>query len=175
VFSRCFLNEYVEGEFLSSSGRSFHMFAPMYRIDFKPFCRLFVWVRKTPPRWECLAWYEWLEYRTVHRNTSKILVRWGLSKILRVQPPQKPPVVPSLLEVSIALGCNRRQGCHQIREFKENQGILFSNRENQGVMRDFLENQRAFKFLIVAFRSSDFLLAQPCIQLSVIVAKFYPF
>jgi len=99
----------------------------------------------------------------------------GSAKFCGSSPPPKPPVVPSLLEVSIALGCNRRQGCHQIREFKENQGILFSNRENQGVMRDFLENQRAFKFLIVAFRSSDFLLAQPCIQLSVIVAKFYPF
>ena len=42
-------------------------------------------------------------------------------------------------------------------------------------MRDFLEKQGTFKFLIVSFQSSDFLRTQSCIQLSVIVAKFYPF
>ena len=70
------------------------------------------------------------------------------------------------------------QGCHQtrdIREFRENQGILLSIKENQGKMRDFLENQGNSKFLIVSFQSSNFLNTQPCIQLSVIFAKFYPF
>ena len=52
----------------------------------------------------------------------------GSAKFWGSSPPQEPPVVPSLLEVSKALGCDRRQGCHQIREFKENQGILFSIR-----------------------------------------------
>ena len=42
-------------------------------------------------------------------------------------------------------------------------------------MRDFLERQGTFKFLIVSFQSSDFLRTQPCIKLSVIVAKFYSF
>ena len=36
---------------------------------------------------------------------------------------------------------NYIQGCHLIREFRENQGMLFSFRENQGEVRDFLENQ----------------------------------
>ena len=33
------------------------------------------------------------------------------------------------------------QGCHQIRGFRENQGILFSIRENQGEKKDSLINQ----------------------------------
>ena len=33
------------------------------------------------------------------------------------------------------------QGCHQIREFRDSQGILFSIRKNPGKMRDFLEIQ----------------------------------
>ena len=37
------------------------------------------------------------------------------------------------------------------------------------------ENQGTFQFLIVSFQSSDFLHAQLCIQLSMIVAKFYLF
>ena len=40
-------------------------------------------------------------------------------------------------------------------------------------MREFLENQGTFKFLLISFQSSDFLHAQSCIQLSVIVAKVY--
>ena len=59
-----------------------------------------------------------------------------------------------------------KQGCHQIREirdFRENQGNSFS------IKATF------FKFLIVLFQSSDFLHTQPCVQLRVIVAKFYPF
>ena len=42
---------------------------------------------------------------------------------------------------------------------------------NQGKSGD---NQTTFKFLIVSFQGSDFLRTQPCIQLSVIVANFYP-
>ena len=62
---------------------------------------------------------------------------------------------------------------------QENQGksgnFIF-NEGNKGKMRDFVrDNQGTFKFLIVSFQSSDFLHSQPCIQLSVIVAKFYPF
>jgi len=55
---------------------------------------------------------------------------------------------------------------------------LTPNQGKSGKMRDCLEikeNQGAFKFLIVSFQSSDFLHAEPCIQLSVIVTKFYPF
>ena len=40
---------------------------------------------------------------------------------------------------------------------------------------DFLESRETFKFLIVPFQSSDFLHTQPCILLSVIVAKIFPF
>ena len=64
------------------------------------------------------------------------------------------------------------QGCHQIRIFRENQGILFSIKENQGEMRNVLENHGTSKFLIVSFQRSDFLLSQLCIQLSVIITKF---
>ena len=34
-----------------------------------------------------------------------------------------------------------QENLHQIREFRENQGISFSNRENQGKKKDILKNQ----------------------------------
>ena len=33
------------------------------------------------------------------------------------------------------------QGCHQISEFRDNQGTFFSIRENQGGKKDILKNQ----------------------------------
>ena len=49
---------------------------------------------------------------------------------------------------------------------------------NQGKSGNFIFSQGksgTFKLLIVSFQSSDFLHTQPCIHLSVIAAKFYPF
>ena len=40
----------------------------------------------------------------------------------------------------------RKQGCHQVREFVENQGIIFSIRENQKEMKDFLKSHGKWCF-----------------------------
>ena len=58
-----------------------------------------------------------------------------------------------------------------IREFYFQSGKIRGILE---IFQNIKENQRIFKFLIVSFLSSDFLCTQPCIQLSLIVAKFYP-
>ena len=47
-------------------------------------------------------------------------------------------------------------------------------KENESFFRKSGKVRELLSFIIVSFRSSDFLHAQPCIQLSVIVAKFYP-
>jgi len=43
------------------------------------------------------------------------------------------------------------------------------------IFQEFKENHGAFKFLVVSFQSSDFLDTKSRIQLSVTIAKFYPF
>ena len=40
---------------LAVVGRSFHSFAPVYRIDLKPYWKLFLWAKNRSPRFDCLV------------------------------------------------------------------------------------------------------------------------
>ena len=60
-----------------------------------------------------------------------------------------------------------KQGCHQIREFRENQG------KKKGILK-IQEHDGSFEFVIMSLRHGDFLHTQSRIQKSVVIAKFPP-
>ena len=58
------------------------------------------------------------------------------------------------------------QGCHQIKEFRENLGKIFQNiRKNQGIV----------KFHVNLFQSNEFFHTESHIQLSMTIGKVFPF